>query len=185
MPCQGEKVQVKEKTWNFGQEMINTLSLDFFVPIFLGKPSPLILWFGLSSGNGGDIESRLRFFMAVNVKELFRSIIRIQKKSQPLVDYWCLKNLSIIQLSFTLLIQFFFFIKKISFLLHLYAMLEICFLIIKTNIYCWRQTHWRYRRLKRQHSTCIHTPQNCSIDGKYFEHKFAVQCTWVPRVSKG
>lgn len=46
-------------------------SLDFFIPFFKGDSStPLIVWFSFfESGKGGEIDSRLRFFMAVSVKE--------------------------------------------------------------------------------------------------------------------
>lgn len=56
-----------------GTEMIardnrlTTFSFDFFMPSLLGDSTPPVVWFSFfESGKGGEIDSRLRFVMAVN-----------------------------------------------------------------------------------------------------------------------
>lgn len=44
-------------------------SLGFLAPFFTCDSTPLTVWFSFfESGKGGETDSRLRFFMAVNVK---------------------------------------------------------------------------------------------------------------------
>jgi hypothetical protein len=58
--------ELELKNWNWDLD-ITTFSLDFFKPSLLEDSTPLLGWFSFfESGTCGEIDSRLRFFMAEN-----------------------------------------------------------------------------------------------------------------------